>query len=505
MPQPEFKIPHDSINKIFREHIDLENNDRIIFSAPFGTGKTTFLKDFFNEDKDNLKEYKVVHLFPINYAVASNEDVFELIKYDIFYELLTAHREELKLEEQEFSKLLTVQSFILNDFKVLDVIKAIIKNTSKIGKSAVEIIEVLTGVIKEFELKHKELQINEFDGILKHLESLTKNKGSIIEFDEFSELIGELLVRLKFEDTVKTVLIIDDMDRMDPEHIFRLFNVFSAHYELRRNANKFGFDKVIFVCDTANIRRIFQHRYGQGVDFSGYIDKFFSIDIFKFNNREIIIEKISNLLTQIQITPGEYEHMYNLKTGNNKFRRVLHFMLVSLIDTGQIDLRSLIKIKTVKMPTKEFQPSILSGGQFCVAWEFLVLMETLKQFIGETSLLIEKIKFLSENYAQSNAFITLDGTMTIGHIYDPLVSYCIPFLNHDFFAERDVDIAKEYIMDQGLYLHYNKYHDDQFFQEKPQIFKITINESVDSAIAQLNIFQLVNNALSFCSRSNLLK
>jgi hypothetical protein len=52
--------------------------------------------------------------------------------------------------------------------------------------------------------------------------------------------------------------------------------------------NKFGFDKVIFSCDIDNIQSVYHHKYGAKADFSGYIDKFYSSNIFRLDNREII-------------------------------------------------------------------------------------------------------------------------------------------------------------------------------------------------------------------------
>ena len=64
----------------FKEHIEIESNNKIVFSAPFGIGKTYFLRKFFGE---NVNKYEVFHLFPINYRIASNEDVIDFLKYDI--------------------------------------------------------------------------------------------------------------------------------------------------------------------------------------------------------------------------------------------------------------------------------------------------------------------------------------------------------------------------------------------------------------------------------------
>ncbi|MGX7835563.1 hypothetical protein ACWKSR_10475, partial [Campylobacter fetus subsp. venerealis] len=76
----ELEIP----KKQFLAHLDLKNNYRIIFSGGFGTGKTYFLDDFF---KEHVK-YEAIHIYPVNYSVSSNEDIFELIKYDILFKLL---------------------------------------------------------------------------------------------------------------------------------------------------------------------------------------------------------------------------------------------------------------------------------------------------------------------------------------------------------------------------------------------------------------------------------
>ena len=124
----------------------------------------------------------------------------------------------------------------------------------------------------------------------------------LLEYDEVSDFISSQLDELtkskkEGEDKLKKVLVIDDLDRLDPEHIFRLFNVFSAHFDQVHyfedsggNDNKFGFDKIIFVCDIENIRKIFAHKYGEQVDFSGYIDKFYSTEIYGGN--EIFLLKL---------------------------------------------------------------------------------------------------------------------------------------------------------------------------------------------------------------------
>src|SRR5699024_5526655 len=118
------------------------------------------------------------------------------------------------------------------------------------------------------------------------------------ENDSLTQLLFEIVNRLKESSGKKAVLIIDDLDRLDPEHIFRLFNIFSAHNQSfgeENEENKFGFDKTIFVCDLENIRKIYHHKYGAEVDFKGYINKFYSTEPYEFNIEEVIHDNIQEI------------------------------------------------------------------------------------------------------------------------------------------------------------------------------------------------------------------
>lgn len=81
----------DITSELRRFEGHLEHNPRTIFSAKFGDGKTYFLQEYMQRHKmDTL--FIVLH--PINYSVATNEDVFEYIKRDILVEL--SKHEEFK-------------------------------------------------------------------------------------------------------------------------------------------------------------------------------------------------------------------------------------------------------------------------------------------------------------------------------------------------------------------------------------------------------------------------
>ena len=62
----------------FKNH--LKHADRMILSAKFGDGKSFFLQKI-REDKERFAEYEFITLYPVNYVVAQNEDIFEYPKF----------------------------------------------------------------------------------------------------------------------------------------------------------------------------------------------------------------------------------------------------------------------------------------------------------------------------------------------------------------------------------------------------------------------------------------
>ena len=78
-----FKTPFQE----FKNHLSIPDNKRILFSGRFGLGKTTFIRWFFNQEEIR-KQYEVLHIYPINYSVASNEDIFKYIKLEVISKIL---------------------------------------------------------------------------------------------------------------------------------------------------------------------------------------------------------------------------------------------------------------------------------------------------------------------------------------------------------------------------------------------------------------------------------
>ena len=156
----------------------------------------------------------------------------------------------------------------------LPIVKAAFKAVFPKGKEIVELSEQTKALLDDYFSTRKEVKSTTVDKASLFLKSFTSTTGSIYEENSITHLISDILKQIKKNSSKKIILVIDDLDRLDPEHIFRLFNIFSSHFDAS-DKNKFDFDKVIFVCDIENIEQIYQHKYGVNVDFSGYIDKFY--------------------------------------------------------------------------------------------------------------------------------------------------------------------------------------------------------------------------------------
>lgn len=342
----DFKIDISVPTKEFKTHLEIEGNKRIFFSGKFGIGKTYFLNDFFGS-KENQKKYLCVKLSPINYPVAQNEDIFQYIKYDIIDYLNHQYNIiEVLGQSYEDDKISLLQKNIFRaiQIKPKHFFKPLLLGLKQ--KHLVEAYESFIELTSEIEKNIKTLE--NFENIDEAKEFQEKTKESYLyEYDEISIFITEVLELLKElgaseENPKQKVLMIDDLDRLDPEHIFRLFNIFSVHFDPRQEQeNKFGFDKIIFCGDMQNIRTIFHHKYGQDTDFSGYIDKFYSLHPFQFDNREGLKNEIRKIINKIEFEQKEYrEYLDN---------RYLIEMFNFLIESNIISLRSLLSLNNYKL------------------------------------------------------------------------------------------------------------------------------------------------------------
>ena len=287
-------IPIDSQLTDFREYLNA--NERCIFSARFGDGKSYFLSEFIKKYKN---QYLFIPIYPVNYQVADNKDVFEYIKRDILIKLLSCG--EIDIDDTTISNSLYLYDFLKTNkidssIELLELVPDINLDGADISLSAISTVSKTWLKIKEKFNKYKSKYKSQGQIAENIVENTVNEKGSIYEFDVVSQLICDLIdqYRKKYNRR-KVVLLIEDLDRIDPAHIFRILNVFSAHFD-RYNVNwseartkgklyinKFKFDKIVTVCHYENIKNIYHHCYGKKTDFNGYIGKFSITKAFNYS------------------------------------------------------------------------------------------------------------------------------------------------------------------------------------------------------------------------------
>lgn len=493
------RIDHSTIETDFQGHIGLKENNRILFTAPFGAGKSTFLQEVFEKNKT---DYFTINLFPVNYSVSANEDVFELIKFDLLIELLGKYKKEINLQKEDFSALLLSQMFVLKELKLTPVIFAILKQCGKIGKSAVDIIEE---VKKQYEDFKEDMKYDENELIANFLTLIENQKGSENEMDSISALIKNLVCRVKAEKkdkekekekNIQSVLIIDDLDRLDPEHTFRLINIFSAHFDKIDNSNKFGFDKVIFVCDYENIRKIFYHKYGPDVDFAGYSDKFFSLTPYQFDNRQYVKEKIEEIMKKIKL--GSYAHLFQQVYS---YQLTVTAIINSLIDARLLNLRMLLNYPAFEVPDTLYYGTF-TKIQKVQDSKILTIFYFLKNFYGSFKTLRSKLEYLYNQLGNEEytSHINLLADIKV-HAYQKLISLCLPFILPNKILDEwgDTETNTRYFYEKyNCHLHFRQLGNTS--RPEKEFIKATNGKDSNTEEYFLNPYQVLLDVFDNCQK-----
>ena len=308
----QFEIPMDIPIKEFGYH--LKSHPRTILSAKFGDGKSYFLSKFEEAKKEN---YKIITLHPVNYQVVENKDIFELIKRDILFQITVKGMLD---ENLDISEKAAWAFYIQNNFMGLS--ENVISFLSLL-QSPPEMVSGVLFALKTHkilkDLRKKVLDVKEKYKSTDALETFINkcDNISVLEEDLVTKIIQDSIDKYKKSHSNKrVVLVIEDMDRLDPAHLFRILNVFSAHldtnekYYVKSNGsyfyNKFHFDNVVFVMDFNNTKNIFKYFYGAETNFEGYIEKFVTKGIYKYSLEDEKYEYLMNKITSIVDLPYLY-------------------------------------------------------------------------------------------------------------------------------------------------------------------------------------------------------
>lgn len=276
----------------FKHFFDADN--RLVFSAGFGEGKTYFFNEF---KKKYSSEFYFITLYPINYVISDNESILEYIKRDICYQLA----KDFCIRENKFD-LVGVLKDLKDEINFQDLIRMIslIPQIASVG-----LLPLLNKLLPESKIKIFKLGSNNHfssDNYIKSFERV----GTIYENDAYTKFIRRILESFRNVDHKQTVLIIEDMDRIDPGHMFNILNIFGSHIDRHyidstdKTQNKFGFDKLVTIMSYKNCETLFANKYGEDVDFDGYITKFISSKPFEYsitaNARDMLAKKLYSLL-----------------------------------------------------------------------------------------------------------------------------------------------------------------------------------------------------------------
>ena len=255
-----------------------ENESRIIFSAKFGDGKSYFLNEFMKSYDEKKNDYYFITLHPVNYVVEENRDVIEYIKRDILFQLIKDNR--IYDFKEGYDKIFDAVCNKESLLKLADFVASIIP-----VEGIKDVYEGLKGLASTIHKKYKGQDV--LHVVDDYLNGFYGKTGSISECDAFTCLIQKSLEQMM----AKSVLIIEDLDRIDPAHLFRIMNVLSSqvdnpYYSEVPNGNKFGFDKIILVMDYEIAKHLFHHFYGKEANYEGYMNKFLNTLPYSYSIKE---------------------------------------------------------------------------------------------------------------------------------------------------------------------------------------------------------------------------
>lgn len=334
----------DKLEEFYR-HLNEADLDRTIFSAKFGDGKTLFLQEFKEKYKNDFDFYT---LFPVNYQITPNDAIMEYIKRDLLFQLILNGKitPNMKIPDPILFQWYINEKIggILQD--IISFAPSIVGSDaafSKVLTVALALKEVIKKQFKKFsDYKAQIEEQDDYNKAIKVIESLSNGKGNIYELDPITYLIANSI-----SDSDKpSVLIIEDLDRIDPAHLFRILNIFSAHidrsylasaYTIQKDGeksnldeaqNKFGFAKVVFVMDAESTENVFRHFYGE-TNYKGYISKFLSHRIFYYSIHQFALELLEKHIN------SECKFKYSLF---KEYTKILK------IDVDKLSVRDIAKI-----------------------------------------------------------------------------------------------------------------------------------------------------------------
>ena len=354
----------DQVAKEFNNHLQLSDNKRILFSGKFGVGKSSFLNYYFDSPENKLK-YEVFNISPVDYSAASDDDIILYLKYDLV-NLLTERYPDV-IDKTTVSMLTAGSVYFQYNF--VQLLSSLLLVLPYFGSGWHKFYELMSEHKVEYERikAHAESDLP----ILKEFNSEVEQKaGGIRQVAAIDDFLTRNLTAVK--KGKEAVLIIDDVDRIDPHHVFRIINVFTAHFSGNKLSEQFGFDKLILVCDEDNLRKMYTHFFGVNVDYNGYVDKFYSHSIFRFNNRMAATQLVELMFRDFNIS-GSATTKHMVEYYKNPLFEVMQNITVELFKFGQITLKTLESIRRSSIIVEE-REIVISRYERFKNYSFMIVM-----------------------------------------------------------------------------------------------------------------------------------
>ena len=312
----------------------LEQEDRVIFSAGFGDGKTYFLNHFQEEFKD---KYIFFTVYPVNYVISENDHILDYIKRDILVQLANDN------------------GLYLDEIKLKEVLDCIADNVSLEGLASfaagIPVLTRLSKVVLRKKWKLLPALRNSHYSTDKFVDSLNY-RGSVYDNDAYTVFIAKSLDALRNLENKKMVLVIEDLDRLEPGKIFNILNVFGSHLDRpffnksgESISNKFGFDKIITVMDHSRVEKCFEYLYGTEQNFQGFLSKFMVSKPFHYSisdlARDVVAKKLYPLYGLSPTNDTVYKGLLKLLGGRSirDLERIYNYD--PQIDIKDVSFRSL--------------------------------------------------------------------------------------------------------------------------------------------------------------------
>ena len=317
-------------------------------SAKFGDGKTFFLNQFKEKcKKDKKSPFEFITLYPVNYQVLPNNDIFNLIKHDVLLQMLQLKMIDVNYEvTDKMAAEFYIQSHFGSVAETFISMLSVVEANDAVSKALIAGLRVgkLFKSLRNKIDKYKE-EIDQTSFLDKYLSSFDDN--SVYENDVVTKIIRDNIETYQKVNKKRVVLVIEDMDRLDPAHLFRILNVFTAQMDYGYRCfvpnvddslvgNKFGVSNVVFVMHEGNTKAIFHHFYGEDANYRGYMSKFYNKDIFAFSLAEEKEKYALSLISQETDIREDYvKEFFSNEFWHNKTLRDIRFAIDKVAEQFQ--------------------------------------------------------------------------------------------------------------------------------------------------------------------------